>query len=105
MMIIAQTASVWLTASINCLALLYNAKDTASFYSGRWNAGTNLDVAFVSIGPNSRLPDRHVLEKFPKSQHRPSLITPPRFTMAVPSMPVKQWNFHTLSTNGVTTLL
>ena len=80
-------------ASINCLALLYNAKDAASFYSGRWNTGTNPDLAFASVGPNSRLPDRRVLEKFPRSQHRPSLITPPRFAMAVPSMPVKRWNF------------
>ena len=80
-------------ASINCLALLYNAKDAASFYFGRWNTGTNPDLAFASVGPNSRLPDRRVLEKFPRSQHRPSLITPPRFAMAVPSMPVKRWNF------------
>ena len=80
-------------ASINCLALLYNAKDAASFYSGRWNTGTNPDLAFGSVGPNSRLPDRRVLEKFPRSQHRPSLITPTRFAMAVPSMPVKRWNF------------
>ena len=80
-------------ASINCLALLYNAKDAASFYSGRWNTGTNPDLAFASIGPNSRLPDRRVLEKFPRSQHRPSLITPSRFAMAVPSMPVKRCNF------------
>ena len=80
-------------ASINCLALLYNAKNVASFYSGRWNTGTNPDLAFASVGPNSRLPDRRVLEKFPRSQHRPSLITPPRFAMAVPSMPVKRWNF------------
>ena len=78
---------------INCLALLYNAKDAASFYSGRWNIGTNPDLAFASVGPNSRLPNRRVLEKFPRSQHRPSLITPPRFAMAVPSMPVKRWNF------------
>ena len=76
-------------ASINCLALLYNAKDAASFYSGRWNTGTNPDLAFASIGPNSCLLDRCVLEKFPRSQHRPSLITPPTFAMAVPSMPVK----------------
>ena len=62
-------------ASINCLALLYNAKDAASFYSGRWNTDTNSDLAFASVGPNSRLPDRRVLEKFPRSQHRPSLIT------------------------------
>ena len=80
-------------ASINCLALLYNAKDTNSFYSGCWNTGTNPDLAFASIGPNSRLPNRCVHEKFPRSQHRPSRITPPRFSMTVPSMPVKQWNF------------
>ena len=77
-------------ASIN---FLYNVKDAASFYSGRWNTGTNPDIAFASVGPNSCLPDRRVLDKFPRSQHRPSLITPPRFAMAVPSMPVKRWNF------------
>ena len=81
-------------ASINCIALLHNAKGAASFYSGRWNTGTNPDPAFASVGPNSRLPDRRtVLKKFPRSQHRPSLITPPRFAVAVPSMPVKLWNF------------
>ena len=79
--------------SINFFALLHNAKDAASFYSGRWNTGTNQDVALASVAPNSGLPDRHVLEKFPRSQHRPSLITPPRFAMTVPSMPVKRWNF------------
>ena len=51
-------------ASINCLALLYNAKDAASFYSDCWNTGTNPDLAFASIGPNSCLPDRQVLESF-----------------------------------------
>ena len=79
-------------ANINCLALLYNAKDAASFYSLRWNIGTNPDLAFAGVGPNSRLPDRCVLEKFSRSQHQPLLITP-RFAMAVPSMPVKRWNF------------
>ena len=68
--------------------------DADSFYSGCWNTGTNPDLAFASVGPNSRLPDRRVLDKFPRSQHRSSLITPPRFAMAVPSMPVKRWNFH-----------
>ena len=55
-------------ASINCLALLYNAKHAASFYSGRWNTGTNPDLAFARVGPNSRLPDRRILDKFPRSQ-------------------------------------
>ena len=90
-------------ASINCLSLLYNAKDAASFYSGRWNTGTNPDLAFASVGPNSGLPGRRVLDKFPRSQHRPSLITPPRFAMAVPSMPVKRWN--SARPNGVIRLL
>ena len=90
-------------ASVNCLALLYNAKDAASFYSGRWNIGTNPDLAFASVGPNSRLPDRRVLDKFPRSQHRPSLIAPPRFAMAVPSMPVNDGT--SAKPNGVTTLL
>ena len=65
----------------------------ATFHSGRWSTGTNPDLAFVSVGPNSRLPDRRILEKLPRSQHRPSLIVSPRLTLSVPSMPVKRWNF------------
>ena len=37
--------------------------------------------------------DRRILEKFPRSQHRPSLITPPRLSLPVPGRPVKRWNF------------
>ena len=74
--------SLAVLASINCLALLYNVKDAASFYSGRWNTGTNPDPAFASVGPNSCLSDRDVLEKFPRSKYRPSLITPPRQSQA-----------------------
>ena len=81
-------------ASIYSLAFLYNLKDSASFHSGRWNSGTNPDLAFASAHSDSRLPDRRVLKKFPKSQHRPSLITPPSFALLVPSMPVKRLNFH-----------
>ena len=55
-----QMVSAWLAGQVNCLALLYNAKDIASFYSGHWNTGTNPDLAFASVGPNSHLPDRHV---------------------------------------------
>ena len=80
-------------ASIKCFALLYNAKDAVSFYSGCWSTGTNPDLAFASVGPNSRLRDRRVLDKFPRSQHWPSFTTPLRFAMAVPSMPIKRWNF------------
>ena len=80
-------------ASINNLAFLHNPKDAASFHSGRWNSGTNPDLAFANADLDNCLPDRHVFEKFPKLQHRPSLITQPRSALSLPSMPVKQWNF------------
>ena len=86
-----RTVNAWAAGQV--LIVLPSYKDAASFYSGRWNTGTNPDLAFASVGPNSRLPDRRVLDKFPRSQHRPSLITPTRFATAVSSMPVKRWNF------------
>ena len=69
------------------------SKDAVSFYSGHWNTGTNPDLTFAIVDSNSRLSDGRILEKFPRSQDRLLLITPPRFAMAVPSMPVKRWNF------------
>ena len=65
----------------------------AIFHSGRWNTGTNPDLTFVSVDPDRRVPDRRILEKFPRSQHRPSLIVPPRLALPVPNKPVKRWNF------------
>ena len=59
-------------ASINCLALLYNAKDAVTFYYDRWNTDTNPDLDFASVGPCSRLPNRRVLEKFSRSHYQPS---------------------------------
>ena len=64
-----------------------------SFSSHRWNVGTNPDLAFASFGQDSRFPDRRVLGNFPGSQHRPSLITPPRLEVPAHSDPVKRWNF------------
>ena len=80
-------------ASSNGLTLLYSPKDAASFHSGRWKTDTNPDLAFASVDSDSRLPDRRVLGKFPRSQHRPSLITSPRLAHPKPSKPVKRWNF------------
>ena len=77
----------------NNLALLHDSKDAASLYSDSWNTSTNQDLAFVSNDSDSCVPDRRVLEKLPRSQHPPSLITPPRFARSVPSKPVKRWNF------------
>ena len=65
----------------------------ATFHSGRWNTGTNPDLTFVSVGPDSRVPDRRILEKFLRSRHRPSLIIPSRLSLSVPTKSVKRWNF------------
>jgi len=55
--------------------------------------GTNPDLAFASLGQDTRLPDRRVLGKFPRSEHRPSLITSPRLKVPAHSDPVKRRNF------------
>ena len=52
-------------ARINSLALLYNDKDASRFYSGRWNTGTNPDLAFASLGPYSRYRIDVFLKRFP----------------------------------------
>ena len=81
------------SARSNNLVLLYSPKETASFLSRRCNVGTNPDLAFASFGQDSRMPDKGVLGKFPHSQYRPSLITPPRFKVPAHSDPVKRGNF------------
>ena len=77
-------------ANSNNLALLYNPKSSASFHSSCWNTGTNPDLAFCSIDPESCLLHRRVLEK---SQHQPLLTIPLRLTFPVSGRPVKRWNF------------
>ena len=80
-------------ASANNFTRLYSPKEAASFHSGRWKTDTNPDLAFASVDLDSRLPDRRILGKFPRSQHRPSLISPPKLAHPKPSKPVKRWNF------------
>ena len=58
-------------------SLLFNPKEPQSFISRRWNTKTNPDLAFTKVIRLELLPVRRVLDKFPYSQHRPSLITTP----------------------------
>ncbi|XP_076823231.1 uncharacterized protein LOC143469422 [Clavelina lepadiformis] len=93
-----ESLAAW-TANNN-LTLLHDPKGAASFFSGRWNTGTNPDLAFASLDSDCRHPHRRVLEKFPRSQHRPSLVTAPKLALLVPSKRVKRCNwkrygFHT----------
>jgi len=83
----------WETGLLGNLALLQDPQGVAHFFSIRWCVGTNPDLAFASVGWDNRLPDRRVLEKSPRSRHRPSLIMPPKLKVPVYSDPVKRGNF------------
>lgn len=79
-------------ASTTNLTLLYDSKQPCSFTSGRWQTGTNPDLAFCSSRDRATA-QRTVISKFPRSQHRPSLITHPALVTPTTSMPQSRWNF------------
>ena len=54
-------------ASLNGFVPLHDPQGVATFHSGRLNTGTNPDLTFVSVGPDSRVPDQCILEKVPRS--------------------------------------
>ena len=91
-------------AGLNGLVPLHDPKDVTTFRSGCWKTGTNPDLTFFSVGPDSRAPDRRILEKFPRSQPRPSLIVPSRLALPVPSNPVKRWSFRKANWSHYNTL-
>lgn len=57
--------------------LIFDAKDKPTFHSSRWNRGYNPDLCIVSCGVSSEplSVKRKILGDFPRSQHRPMLIT------------------------------
>lgn len=61
-------------AETNQLYLIHDAKQPKSFNSGRWKAGYNPDIAFVSHSI-SGLGKKLVLKPLPKTQHRPIGLT------------------------------
>ena len=77
-------------ASESDLSLLYNNKNPPSFHSGRWKSGTNPDLAFTTTNRDSAVPSpiRTVIGKFPRSQHRPSIIIHPALITPTPSYPI-----------------
>ncbi len=78
-------------ASMAGLQLLFDPKQPASFLSGRWNTKSNPDLAFTDI--KGATLHRIILDPFPKSHHRPSLIIPENPIQPIPTKPVKRWNF------------
>ena len=52
------------------VTLLYDPKQPRSIRSARWGTSANPDLGFANLGTCA---SRRVLERFPKSQHRPRL--------------------------------
>ena len=64
------SADSW--ASANDLTLLsLTSKGPARFHPQRWNSDANTDLAFAHT-VDTGISTRRVLDKFPRSQHRPS---------------------------------
>ena len=72
------------------LPVLCKPKHGPSLFSGRWNTGANLHRVFASEDLNNSELDRRTLEKFPRSQHQPLLITASKILTPVPSGPTKR---------------
>ena len=85
-----RTLANW--CSNNNLTILFDPKQPASFEFGRWRSKTNPDVTF-STPIRDTIPTRTILDRFPRSQHRPSLIQIPPLIFPTTSTPVPRWNF------------
>ena len=74
------------------LRLLYNAKDSPSFYSKRHKSWTNPDLTFISNNHHNGRFQRDVLDLFPRSGHCP-IILQTNSSVSIHSNNRKRWNF------------
>ena len=77
------------------LFLVHDLKDLPTFQSGRWQRGYNPDLCFVTRAQDDKplKASRRVLNKFPRSQHRPVIIKIGIQIEPVNSIPKPRWNF------------
>ena len=87
------------------LALLCSPGEPDGFRSARWGSGKNPDLAFAGSAENRLYPTRRVLEGFPGSRRRPSLITPVPHVAPTSSKPVRRWNLWRLTGISLNCLL
>lgn len=85
--------SNWIEA--HDLYLHHDAKDRKSFHSARWKRDYNPDLCISSTDHNSVPLNtvRKVLNDFPRSQHRPVLITTGIEILSTSSLNKPRWNF------------
>jgi len=74
------------------LQLLYDPKEPNTFFSARWDTTTNPDLAFAQTDLTFPLPTRRVIEQFPRTSHRPSVIISSSLIYQLPFKPVLRWN-------------
>uniref|UniRef100_H3BFN6 Endonuclease/exonuclease/phosphatase domain-containing protein n=1 Tax=Latimeria chalumnae TaxID=7897 RepID=H3BFN6_LATCH len=74
-------------ASLEDKFLLFDAKDQGTFHSSRWQREYNPDLCFLSKDSKA------VLDDFPNSQHRPSIINVGIEIPVITSTPEPRWNF------------
>ena len=86
-----ETLSDW--ASSAEAVLLYDPKEPQSFFSARWNTYTNPDLSFAVGRSCDPKPERRIIDIFPRSHHRPSIIKVPSLVQPIAGKPVKRWNF------------
>ena len=70
-----------------------HSEEPPNFFSARWNSYTNPDLAFAIFRRNDLKPEKRVLDRFPRSHHRPSIITVPSLAQPAAGKPVRRWNF------------
>jgi len=77
------------------LYLSYDAKDLKTFRSARWQTDTNPDLCIVSTDEEQTpLPHmRRVLPSFPRTQHRPVIVTIGIQVPLIESVQKPRWNF------------
>lgn len=83
----------WLTS--NNMNLIYNPKGRGTFHSARWKKDYSPDLCFVSNSSSNKPTNvtRKVLKDFPRSQHRPVVISIGNQIPLVQSVPKPRWNF------------
>ena len=94
MRIAIQMVNAWLAEPVPTTSPCYMAPrrpPVTPLAAGKQTPTQNL--AFASVDLDSRLPDRRILGKFPRSQRQPSLISPLKLAHPKPSKPVKRRNF------------
>ena len=79
-------------AANNHLALLFTRRNQTVSIPGAGEQGQTL-TWLSRVSTQTALYQTDVCLKFPRSQHRPSLIMAPKLVAPIPSAPVKRWNF------------